>query len=118
MEYTVFACGVFYERFGPGGMAALQLGHGTNISGEGDYLMDIRHRTAQIPYHNSSGQEVHICMTSVEDVARFVVAALDLPEWPNEFRMFGERMTVGEVVKTAEIMCGESDFLPRDSMIL
>ncbi|KAL1964159.1 hypothetical protein VTN77DRAFT_7247 [Rasamsonia byssochlamydoides] len=106
MEYTVFACGIFYERFGPGGMAALQLGHGTSIAGEGDYLMDIRHRSAQIPCRDASGQEVYICMTSAEDVARFVVAALDLPEWPSEFRMFGERMTAGDVVKTVEIMCG------------
>jgi nucleoside-diphosphate-sugar epimerase len=106
MEYAVFACGIFYERFGPGGMAALQLGQGTNVAGEGDYLMNVRQRTAQIPYH-PSGQEVPICMTSAEDVARFIVAALDLPEWPGEFCMCGERMTVGDVVKMAEIMCGE-----------
>ena len=106
MEYTVFACGIFYERFAPGGMATLQLGHGTNIAGEGDYLMDVRRRTAQIPYRDAPGEAVYICMTSAEDVARFVVAALDLPEWPREFRMFGERMTAEDIVKTAEIMSG------------
>ena len=28
MRYTVFACGVFYERFAPGGLAAYNLGAG------------------------------------------------------------------------------------------
>lgn len=107
MQYTVFTCGVFYERFHPGGMAALQLGQGTNISGEGDYILDIRHRTADVPYQSDSGPVVLLCMTSAEDVARFIVAALQVPEWPNEFRMVGERMLVGDVVRTAEIMCGE-----------
>ncbi|KAL2008273.1 hypothetical protein VTN00DRAFT_8255 [Thermoascus crustaceus] len=110
MEYTVFVCGVFYERFAPGGMAAFQIGHGTYVAGEGDYLMDIRKMTAQIPYYNSMGQEVHICMTSVQDVARFVVAALDLPAWPTEFRMRGDRMALDDVVRTAEIMRGVSQF--------
>lgn len=107
MEYTVFVCGVFYERFAPGGMAAFQIGHGTYVAGEGDYLMDIRKMTAQIPYYDPLGQEVHICMTSAQDVARFVVAALDLPQWPTEFRMRGERMALDDVVRTAEIMRGE-----------
>lgn len=107
MQYTVFTCGVFYERFHPGGIAALQLGHGTKISGEGDYILDIRHRTATIPYQPSSGPGVWLCMTCADDVARFIVAAFQLSEWPNEFRMVGERMLVDDVVKTAEIMCGE-----------
>lgn len=103
MEYAVFVCGVLYERFAPGGMGAFQIGHGTYVAGEGDYLMDIRNMTAQIPYYDSAGQEVHICMTSAQDVARFVVAALDLSEWPSEFRMRGERMALSDVVRVAEI---------------
>ena len=106
MEYTVFVCGIFYERFAPGGMTSLQLGHGTNVSGEGEYIMDIRKMKAHIPSYSNAGQVVYICMTSAEDVARFVVAALDLQQWPTEFRMQGERMTVSEVVKVAEDMRG------------
>ncbi|KAN0083238.1 hypothetical protein V8E54_002326 [Elaphomyces granulatus] len=106
MEYAAFVCGVFYERFAPGGMAAFQIGNGTYVTGEGDYLMDIRNKTAQIPYYDHTGQEICICMTSAEDVARFVVAALDLPYWPTEFRMAGERMALGDIVKIAEIMSG------------
>lgn len=107
MQYAVFACGIFYERFAPGGMARLQLGQSTYVTGEGDYLMDIRRMTAQIPYYDATGQEVRICLTSAQDVARFVVAALELPQWPTEFTMRGERMTLNDVVSVAENMMGE-----------
>jgi NmrA-like family len=105
MDYTIFTCGVFYERFYPGGMAALQLGAGTHISGEGNYILDIRRQTASIPFH-PSGDGVYICMTSAEDVARYVVAALDLPHWPNEFFMAAERIKIEDIVAIAEVMCG------------
>lgn len=106
MAYTVFVCGIFYEHFAPGGLASLQLGRGTNISEEGGYVMDIRNRKAHIPFYNNNGQLVHICMTSAEDVARFLVAALDLPQWPTEFRIQGDRMSVSEIVEIAETMRG------------
>lgn len=106
MEYTVFVCGIFYEHFAPGGLASLQLGRGTNINGEGKYLMDIRNKKAHIPSYNNTGQQVHICMTSAEDVAKFVVAALDLPQWPTELRMQGDRMSVSQIIGVAETMCG------------
>ncbi|KAJ9266187.1 hypothetical protein DTO195F2_1302 [Paecilomyces variotii] len=110
MEYAVFACGVFYERFAPGGMAASQLGQSIYAAGEGDYVMDIRSMVARIPYFDSAGREVRICLTSAQDVARFVVAALELPEWPTEFTMCGERMTLNDVVGVAEHMMGVHQF--------
>ncbi|KAI9873543.1 MAG: hypothetical protein M1830_000294, partial [Pleopsidium flavum] len=106
MKYTAFTCGVFYERFAPGGMAASAIGLGSGTSGEGEYLMDVRSMRAKIPYYNAAGEVVHICMTSAEDVGRFVVAALDLPQWPEELRMCGERMSALDVVRTAEHMRG------------
>ncbi|KKZ68373.1 hypothetical protein EMCG_05959 [[Emmonsia] crescens] len=106
MQYAVFACGIFYERFAPGGMAALQLGKGTYIDGEGGYLMNIRTMKAEIPYFNALGEPVCMCMTSAQDLARYIVAALDLPQWATEFRVYGERMVLGDVVKEAEIMRG------------
>lgn len=108
MNYAVFVCGVFYERFAPGGMAeSVQIGRGSHIGGEGDYLMNIRNMRAYIPF-NTTGQPVYICMTSAQDVARFVVAALDLPQWPPEceFRVCGSRMRVEDVVKVAEDIRG------------
>ena len=62
---------------------------------------------ASVPHYNSAGQVVHVCMTSVQDVARFIVAALDLPEWPTEFRMLGDRMSVLDLVREAETMRGK-----------
>ena len=107
MAYTVFACGILYERFAPGGMAASAIGLGCGTSGEGEYLMDIRRMRARIPHYNAAGEIVRICMTSAEDVGRFVVAALDLPQWPTEMRMCGERMSASDVVSVAELMIGK-----------
>ncbi|KAL2370801.1 hypothetical protein RJZ57_004754 [Blastomyces gilchristii] len=104
MQYAVFACGIFYERFAPGGMAAFQLGKGTYIDGEGEYLMNICMMKAEIPYFNVLGAPVVVCMTSAQDLARYIVAALDLPQWTTEFRVCGRRMTLGDIVKEAEII--------------
>lgn len=105
MQFSVFSCGVFYERFYPGGMAALQLGAGTHICGEGDYVVNVKQRTAIIPLHSSS--DVYISMTSAEDVARYVVAALDLPTWPDEFLLAAERMKLDDIVTAVEyFVCG------------
>ena len=103
MRYTVLSCGILYERFAPGGTASANIGIYSGASGEGDYLMDVRNRRAQIP-HDSYGQPATICMTSAQDVGRFVVAALELQNWPRELRMCGERMNVSEVVRVAEEM--------------
>ncbi|KAL2405798.1 hypothetical protein ABEF95_003407 [Exophiala dermatitidis] len=115
MTFTVFTCGIFYERFAPGGLAASQIGLANNndIAHEGAYLMDFRRRTAQIPFAvdvtatgGGGPGPATICMTVAQDVARFVVAALELPVWPREFRFCGERMTVREVVAIAESIQG------------
>ena len=106
MQFTSFVCGILYDRFAPGGMAAAGIGLGSGVAAEGDYVMDIRNLRAQIPRYNANNQAVRICMTSAQDVGRFVVAAIDLNEWPRELRMRGERMTVLDVVGIAETMRG------------
>jgi nucleoside-diphosphate-sugar epimerase len=110
LESTVFVCGILYERFGPNGMGRHGIGHSTGVSAEGTYLMDIRNLRAQIPYVTGAGNFPYVCMTSASDVARFVVRALDLPSWPPELRMCGERLSVDEVVRTAEAMKGTRSF--------
>lgn len=87
-------------------MSAYQIGLSSAISGEGDYVMNLRSARAQIPYYNAAGQSVYVCMTSAKDVARFVVAALDLPHWPTELRMRGERMSVSQLVGIGEHLRG------------
>ena len=107
MKFAVFTCGIFYERFAPGGMASSQIGVNSNIGQEGDYIMNIRRSTAQLPYNASDGHSAMVCVTGARDVAQFVVAALSLSSWPREFRMRGERMSVRELVSVAEHVLGK-----------
>lgn len=105
MQYCVFVCGIFYERFAPGGMIASNIGRGSGISGEGDYIMNTRQMRAQVPYETND-QPATICATSVQDVGRFVAAAIGMLQWPVELRMCGERMNVSDLVRVAEIFRG------------
>lgn len=111
MSYTIFVCGVFYERFGPGGMAAKQIGKGTFADDEGDYLIDIGRLEAEFPHRTSSGQHIYLCMTSAQDVAKYIVAALDVSSWPTEIRMKGDRMSIKDLVRTAESMRGSFEII-------
>jgi hypothetical protein len=121
MSFTVFDCGVFYERFARGGLASLDIGASASLGSEGSYLMNMTTNTAEIVEYNSAGQPVWVSMTSVEDVARFVAAALaiDPRTWPIEFRMQGDKKTVTEILQYAEVVKGRespisrNDFLPR-----
>ncbi|ESZ93789.1 hypothetical protein SBOR_5845 [Sclerotinia borealis F-4128] len=106
MQYTVFSCGVLYERFARGGLASMDIGTSTALGYQGSYLMNMENNTAEIVEHSSSGQPISVSMTSANDVARFITAALDLDQrrWPIEFRMQGDRKTVTEIVQYAEVV--------------
>ncbi|KAJ0330841.1 hypothetical protein COL5a_003146 [Colletotrichum fioriniae] len=99
MEYTVFSCGVLYERFAPGGLAEYGMGARATIGSQGVYLVDVGNASADIVETNGSGRPVQVCMTSVADVARFVAAAIELGPgtWPREFKMRGDRMSVRDI---------------------
>ncbi|KAF4630909.1 hypothetical protein G7Y89_g7224 [Cudoniella acicularis] len=100
MPFTIFTCGIFYERFSPGGLAAVNIGGSLGHS-VGEYLMDVQNGTAQIVEFHASGQPIYISMTSVYDVARFVTAAMDLgiDNWPTEFRLRGDRRSITEITE-------------------
>lgn len=103
IESTIFSCGVLYERFGPGGLRAHRLGLNSHLDGEGDFIVNVRNMTANAPvYDNNNQPNVTICVTAAEDVARFVVKALDLNRWPEEMTMVGERMTVLDLLRCVE----------------
>ncbi|KAI0024173.1 NAD(P)-binding protein [Xylariomycetidae sp. FL0641] len=95
MKYTVFSCGIFYERFAPGGLSTFNMGVACRLLYQGDYMINVGTGTAELPETNAQGRPVQITMTSAEDVARFVAAAVDLgiDHWPREFKMRGERLT-------------------------
>ena len=108
MQFCVFTCGVFYDRFGPGGLGQSQLGSSSGIAGEGAYLIDYRRMVARLPYNNAEGRSAKISMISVKDLAHFVVAALSLSSWPREFRVRGDRMSVRDLVSVAQSVRGLS----------
>ncbi|KAI1129084.1 isoflavone reductase [Nemania abortiva] len=95
MRFTVFSCGIFYERFAPGGLGAYNMGTTSRIPHQGAYLIDVGAGEAELPETNPQGRQIMITLTSAVDVARFVAAAieLDINTWPREFRMRGARIT-------------------------
>ncbi|KAK8095793.1 hypothetical protein PG999_013815 [Apiospora kogelbergensis] len=109
MKFTVFSCGIFYERLAPGGLDAYKMGYSSNVQDEGNYLVNLRTGTAEIPEANAQGRSVHIAMTSVFDVAKFVAAAvnLGLNSWPSEFKMRGAHMTTKHLVEICEEVRGD-----------
>ncbi|CAG8979532.1 hypothetical protein HYALB_00004985 [Hymenoscyphus albidus] len=111
MRFTIFSCGVFYQRFARGGLAAYNIGSGTGIRQEGDYLMNLGTSTAEIVEFNAAGQSLYVCLTSVYDLAKFVAAALELgpSTWPAEFRLQSDRRTVSEIVQWGAVVKGLSD---------
>ncbi|KAF4591888.1 isoflavone reductase family protein [Ophiocordyceps camponoti-floridani] len=102
IRYTVFSCGLFMERFHPCGLAYLNIGQGASIARPGDYLVDINRATAEFADRDARGRTVRVCLSSVYDVVRFLVAAIDLgtDRWPVEFTMYGDRMSLNELVDT------------------
>jgi nucleoside-diphosphate-sugar epimerase len=109
MRFCTFTCGVFYERFGPGGLAQVQIAKGSGIDAEGCYLLNIRRCTAKLPpSRGQDGSSVKVSMVSLRDLARSIVAALKLKTWPREFKVRGDRLTMSELVEAAATMRGKS----------
>ncbi|KAL5119663.1 hypothetical protein ACEQ8H_002509 [Pleosporales sp. CAS-2024a] len=98
IEHTVFVCGILYERFSVNGMLSHQIGTNTNYGREGDYIANPRSMTALAPTYDAVHNLSYVCLTSAYDVAQFVVRALDMPVWATEMSMYGERLTVNDLV--------------------
>jgi len=109
IQSTIFVCGILYERFQPGGLRQSRMGLTSGLSGEGDYIMNCRTMEAQVPcYDANDDPNVTICLTAAQDVARFVTKALDLPQWPPEMRMCGQRIAVKDLVLLVQRLKGKS----------
>lgn len=67
------------------------------------YAIDVANKAAAIP---GTGNEP-ITFTYTFDVARFTVAALDLPEWDTELYCLGETTTLNEFLKLSEDVRGK-----------
>lgn len=99
MQYTVFVCGILYERFSVNGMLSHRMGVNTGYGNEGDFIANPRQMTSTAPVYDAAQNLSWLCLTSAYDVAQFVVRAIDLPSWPSEMSMCGERMTVYSLVE-------------------
>ncbi|TID18395.1 NAD(P)-binding protein [Venturia nashicola] len=111
IESTIFSFGVFYERFGPGGLESHRLGLAAYICKEGDYIVNVRTMRASAPIYDANyGTGISISMISAQDAAHLVVRAIDLRRWPRELYMVGDRMTVLDVCRTVERVRGNTLF--------
>lgn len=69
--------------------------------------MNCRTMQAKVPaYDAQENMTVTICMTAAQDVARFVTKAIDLPQWPAELRMTGQRVLVRDLVELVQRLKG------------
>lgn len=116
MRYTVFSCGIFMERFGPGGLEAYNIGTSHGVQGPSDYLVNVAEATAEVVEADRRGRPAQVALTSVYNVAQFVASAVELgpANWPTEFRMRGDHMTVRDLVATCSNVRG-GKFLPGAS---
>lgn len=73
MLYTVFCCGVFYERFARGGLGSLGIGASSNVYMQGSYLMDVETNTAEVVETNFAGHPIYLSLTSVYDVCHHIL---------------------------------------------
>ncbi|UPX17502.1 uncharacterized protein EKO05_0007851 [Ascochyta rabiei] len=107
IQSTVFVCGNFYERFAVGGLRTHHVG--ANIaSGEGDYIANLRNMTAVAPVYDAANNYSYVCLTSMYDVAKFVVRSLDMPHWPAEMSMCGERIGGNALIELIKTCRGRS----------
>lgn len=98
IQYTVFVCGIFYERFSVGGLVGQRMAVNTGYGNEGDFIANPRNMTSIAPVYDAGQNLSWLCLTSMYDVAQFVVRSLDMT-WAPEMSMCGERMAVSTLVE-------------------
>lgn len=94
LKFTRFITGTFMDYFGPPPnpptMVVVSL------------ILDPVEAKAAIPGDGSAT----IMVTHTSDIALFVAAALDLPEWPEKLIIQGDRLTLNKAVEVAESVKG------------
>ncbi|KAK7729424.1 hypothetical protein SLS57_001909 [Botryosphaeria dothidea] len=90
LQWTVFLNGIFLDYFA---WPHLRSHLKPNV-----FAIDVAHRAAAIP----GAGDVPVTFTYTFDVARYVVAALDLAAWPEESCVAGDTLTWNEFLALAE----------------
>ncbi|PYI05406.1 NAD(P)-binding protein [Aspergillus sclerotiicarbonarius CBS 121057] len=104
LQWTIFVNGIFLDYFGP---STLRSYLKPNV-----FVLDLVSHVAAIPGDGN----VPVTFTYTFDLARFVVAALDLEDWPEESRVVGDELTWNEFVGLAESIQGTKFTIHHDSM--
>ncbi|KAI5793171.1 hypothetical protein EDC01DRAFT_88042 [Geopyxis carbonaria] len=115
IESTIFVCGLFYERFAPGGLKGSGICASEGfMKNEADYLLNYRNATipalpmsSKTKKDNGDQHEVIACFTAAKDVGKFVAKALGMEKWPAQLRCYGERMRLLDVIEIAEKVKGK-----------
>lgn len=96
LEYTAFNVGWFMEYYG--------MPHVETYITQTTFIVDMANKHAAIPGDGTQP----MTFTYTKDVAKFVVAALDLPTWDRNTFVIGDKMTWNDFVKLAEKARGKS----------
>ncbi|PLB48916.1 NAD(P)-binding protein [Aspergillus steynii IBT 23096] len=94
LEWTLFNNGIFLDYFGPSTMKS-------NLK-PNVFVIDVANKVAAIPGDGNSP----VTFTYTYDLARFIVAALDLEKWEEESRVVGDELTWNQFVALAEACRG------------
>ncbi|KAM0346543.1 hypothetical protein ACHAPY_011652 [Fusarium culmorum] len=95
LEWTRFDNGFFLDYYGP---PSLLKSYMNRVA----WAIDIVNKKAGIP---GTGDEP-MTFTYTFDVAKFVIATLDLPKWDELMYCYGEKTTWNEILKQAEEVTG------------
>ncbi|RAL10811.1 NAD(P)-binding protein [Aspergillus homomorphus CBS 101889] len=93
LQWTVFLNGIFLDYFGP---STLRFYLKPNV-----FVMDRKNKVAGIP----GDGEAKVTFTYTFDLALYVVAMLDVEDWPEESRVIGDTVTWNVFVRLAEEIC-------------
>lgn len=96
LEWTRFYNGYFLDYYG---MPYIE----THISELITFIFDMVNKAAVIP---GTGNDL-VSFTYTQDVANFVVKALDLPKWEEEMFCYGDKVTLNQFLGLVEEATGK-----------
>ncbi|KAK5057873.1 hypothetical protein LTR84_011874 [Exophiala bonariae] len=103
LEWTRIHNGYFLDYFGMPHVES----HMTPVA----FGIDVANKAAAIP---GTGEDI-MSFTYTKDVAKFVVAALDLPKWDEALYCYGDKTTWNELLSIAEEVRGSKFTVAYDS---
>ncbi|CAD0108151.1 unnamed protein product [Aureobasidium uvarum] len=110
LQYTRFDCGIFMNTFATG----TPYGESEALANlrPWNFVINMKAGTAELP---ASGDD-KIVFTEMNDVARFVIASLELQIWPGVSGMRGDVKTYREVIAIAERVQRRKFLVREDSV--